>query len=70
MEARDTVITPEKRNDCYDKAHERWEKDGKTELYEFSFLWQYIAYEVAKAQAEISFKAGYKQALKDNGIKR
>ena len=25
---------------------------------------------IAKAQAEISFKAGYEQALKDNGIKQ
>ena len=51
-------LTLEEINTCYDKAHERWERDSKTGVYEFNFLWQYIADEVVKAQLAKSHKLG------------
>ena len=44
------LLSPEEINNCYDIAIERWEEDGKTGVWEFSHLWQYIANEIAKAQ--------------------
>ena len=47
-----TVLSPEERNACYAKAFEKWEEEGKAESWQFSLLWQYIAYEVAKVQRD------------------
>ena len=46
-------LSPEQISECFDKAHKRWERDGKRDLYEFNFLWQYVADEVAQAQLEV-----------------
>ena len=63
----DRLLTPEEINACYDLAHERWEKDGKTEVYEFAFLWQYIAYEVVKAKRNMTAVTVRAETLKEVG---
>ena len=60
-------LTPEDINDCYDKAYEKWERDGKADVYEFSFLWQYIAHEVANAQLQAIKKAIGERECKECG---
>ena len=45
-----TILSPEKRRDAFVAAKERFEVDGRTEVWEFHSLWEYIADEVAKAQ--------------------
>lgn len=59
---KDTTMTPEQRRDCFEKAQDIWNDEGKTEAWQFNALWEYIAYGVAQAQAEISWKAGIKEA--------
>ena len=50
MNDEELLLTPEEINVCFDKAKERWEADGKCDIYEFGFLWQYVVDEAIKSQ--------------------
>ena len=50
------LLSPEARRDIFNKAEERWREDGRTETWEFSTLWEYIAYYTTQAQREVDIK--------------
>ena len=59
MEVKDTVMSPQ---DIKELKSEAWGEPARNYDYTIEELM------VARAQAEISFKEGYEQALRDNNI--